>query len=103
MTDNGYIDSPDDKEDPTTKARLTRPQKKALKQILDLYEAYPQKVRFTRCEVEGVSDKTLLSLIEKGYLKTELCITNHRVRYFIYTNKKFEDSMDTQFQEFDPE
>lgn len=85
------------------KTRLTRPQKKALKQIIDLYEAYPLKVRFTRCEVEGVSDKTLISLIEKEYLKTELCITNHRVRYFIYTRKKFKDSMDTQFQEFDPE
>jgi len=104
MTDDGNIVPPDDTtEDSHVKTRLTRPQKKALKQIIDLYEAYPLKVRFTRCEVEGVSDKTLISLIEKEYLKTELCITNHRVRYFIYTRKKFKDSMDTQFQEFDPE
>ena len=98
MTEYGNIDPPDDKEETQTKARLTRPQKKALMQIIDLYESYPTKVRFTRCEVEGVSDKTLSSLIKKGYLKTELCVTNHRVIYFIYTRKKFEDPLNIQFQ-----
>ena len=101
MTECDNIDPLNDREDAPTKARLTRPQKKAMKQILELYAAYPQKVRFTRCEVDGVTDKTLLSLIEKGYLNTELCVTNNRVRYFIYTRKKFEDTMDSQFHEFD--
>jgi hypothetical protein len=99
MTDGEEIENSLE-EDTDLKNRITPPQREALRQIYRLNMAYPKR-KFTLYEIDGVVEKTMLALLKKGYLKTELCKVNAKVRYFWYTQKAFDFGSEDIFVEFD--
>ena len=80
--------------------RLTAPQVEALNQIYELNMLYPKRW-FTSFELIGVSYVTLASLINRKFLFIRRSPLNKKLIYFQYTGKKFENTKEDIFKDFE--